>query len=82
MEKRQIIGSVYPEKLIFDGDQLRTTRINEAVRLIYSLDKELAEKETGQSGENPTLSCDVGMTGLPADRRAILADPGGGRPKH
>ena len=64
-EKRKVIGSVYPEKLTFDGDQLRTTRINEAVRLIYTLDKELAEKETGQSGEIPSLSCQVGMTGLP-----------------
>jgi hypothetical protein len=36
------------------------------VRLIYTLDKELTEKETGQSGKNPTLSCDVGMTGREA----------------
>jgi site-specific DNA recombinase len=63
-EKRKVIGSVYPEKLTFDGDQLRTTRINEAVRLIYTLDKELGEKETGQSGENPTLSCEVGLPGF------------------
>jgi site-specific DNA recombinase len=64
IEKRQVIGSVYPEKLTFDGDQLRTTRINEAVRLIYTLDKGLPEKETGQRGGNPTLSCKVGMTGF------------------
>ena len=63
-EKRKIVGSVYPEKLIFDGDRLRTTRINEAVRLIYTLDKELAEKEKGQSGENPTLSSEVGLPGF------------------
>ena len=63
-EKRKVIGSVYPEKLIFDGDQLRTTRINEAVRLIYTLDKELAEKEKGQSGNIPALSSQVGKTGF------------------
>jgi site-specific DNA recombinase len=45
IEKRQVIGSVYPEKLSFDGDRLRTTRINEAVRVIYTLDKALEEKE-------------------------------------
>ena len=63
-EKRKVIGSVYPEKLMFDGDQLRTTRINEAVRLIYTLDKELQEKEKGQSGEIPSLSSQVGKTGF------------------
>jgi site-specific DNA recombinase len=65
MEKRQVIGSVYPEKLTFDGDQLRTTRINETVRLIYTLDKELAENEKGQNGNKTILSSQVGMTGLP-----------------
>ena len=71
MEKRQVIGSVYPEKLVYDGDQLRTTRINEAVRIIYTLDKELGEKETGQSGENPSLSCVVAQPGFEPRR----ADP-------
>ena len=37
-KKREIIGSIYPEKLTFDGNEVRTVRINEAVRLIYSLD--------------------------------------------
>ncbi len=63
-EKRKVIGSVYPEKLTFDGDQLRTTRINEAVRLIYTLDKELAEKEKGQNGNFSILSSQVGKTGF------------------
>jgi site-specific DNA recombinase len=71
-EKRRVIGSVYPEKLTFDGDQLRTTRINEAVRLIYTLDKELAENETGQSGNIAALSSQVGMTGLPVGARRVL----------
>ena len=64
MEKRQVIGLVYPEKLVFDGDQLRTTRINEAVRLIYTLDKELAENEKGQNGNKTILSSQVGKTGF------------------
>jgi site-specific DNA recombinase len=34
--KRVIIGSIYPEKLIFDGFQYRTTRVNEAVELIHA----------------------------------------------
>jgi site-specific DNA recombinase len=64
MEKRQVIGLVYPEKLVYDGDQLRTTRINEAVRLIYTLDKELAENEKGQNGNKTILSSQVGKTGF------------------
>jgi hypothetical protein len=59
-----VIGSVYPEKLTFDGDRLRTTRIIEAVRLIYTLDKELAQKEKGQSLNLETLSSQVGKTGF------------------
>jgi site-specific DNA recombinase len=38
IEKRKIIGSIYPEKLIFDGNEYRTPRLNEAVRLIYTPD--------------------------------------------
>jgi hypothetical protein len=63
-EKRKVISSVYSEKLTFDGDQLRTTRINKAVKLIYTLDKELAEKEKGQNGNFSILSSQVGKTGL------------------
>ncbi|MEI9909745.1 MAG: recombinase family protein [Bacteroidota bacterium] len=32
-EKQQIIGSIYPEKLVFDGKSYRTIRINEVVSL-------------------------------------------------
>jgi hypothetical protein len=37
--KREIIGSIYPEKLVFDGFHYRTARLNEAVELIYNLEK-------------------------------------------
>ncbi len=35
--KRQIIGSIFPEKMVFDGQSYRTTRVNEAVRLIWAM---------------------------------------------
>lgn len=38
-EKREIIGSMYPENLTLDGNQHLTSQINEAVRLIYQIDK-------------------------------------------
>jgi site-specific DNA recombinase len=62
--KRVIIGSIYPEKLIFDGFQYRTTRLNEAVELIYALDAGFSQKETGQTKEVFDLSCLVPGTGI------------------
>jgi hypothetical protein len=59
--KRQVIGSMYPENFCFDGEQLRTTRINEAVRLIYTLDKGLPENEKGQSETFSALSSQVDL---------------------
>ncbi len=63
-KKREVIGSMYPEKLTFDGERLRTTRINEAARIIYTLDKAFSENEKGQSGNIPALSSQVGKTGF------------------
>jgi site-specific DNA recombinase len=43
VQKREIISSIFPEKLTFDGFTYRTLRLNEAVRIIYSLDKVFGE---------------------------------------
>jgi site-specific DNA recombinase len=32
--KRKIIGSIFPEKLTFDGEKYRTTEINEVISLL------------------------------------------------
>lgn len=80
-KKRQIIGSIYPEKFTFDGFRVRTTRVNEAARLIYSVGAGLDKNKTGQNGLVSTLSCQVGTTGLPAGGSAVLGDPKWGRPK-
>lgn len=47
-----IIGSIYPEKLVFDGFHYRTARLNEAVELIYSMGKGFSENENGQTEVN------------------------------
>ena len=53
IKKREIIGSIYPEKLSFDGFQYRTARLNEAVSLIYSLGAgSSGQKKTGQARKN------------------------------
>jgi site-specific DNA recombinase len=62
--KREIIGSIYPEKLIFDGFHYRTARLNEAVSLIYSMDKGFSQNKTGQTKENFSLSSLVPRTGF------------------
>ncbi|WP_254561012.1 hypothetical protein [Dyadobacter diqingensis] len=38
-EKRKILGSIFPEKLTFDGVQHRTTRINEVLNLMDQAEK-------------------------------------------
>jgi site-specific DNA recombinase len=70
--KRQIVGSIFPEKLIFDGINYRTGRLNEAVRLIYSLDAGFSEKKNGQTGEKNGLSKRVIRIGLPAVIQILL----------
>ncbi len=62
-KKREVIGSMYLEKLTFDGDRLRTTRIDEAARIIYSLGAALGGKENRTNGKISYLSCQVGKTG-------------------
>ncbi len=48
LHKREIISSMFPDKLVFDGCNYRTTRINEAVQLIYNLDKGFRENKREQ----------------------------------
>ena len=62
--RRQIISSIYPDKLVFTGDAYRTPRVNSAVQLIYSMDKALAEKENGTSLSILDLSHQVIPLGL------------------
>ena len=44
----EIISSIFPEKLQFDGIKCRTPRINDALRYILQIDKNLEEKNKGQ----------------------------------
>ncbi|WP_315822715.1 hypothetical protein [Paraflavitalea speifideaquila] len=62
-KKREVISSMYPEKLTFDGFSFRTNRINEAVRIIYTLDNAFGENENRTNGKKSHLSCQVGVTG-------------------
>jgi site-specific DNA recombinase len=43
--KRAIVGSIFPEKLVFDGLDYRTARVNEAARLMYLINSKLYGKK-------------------------------------
>ena len=49
MKKRELVGSIFQEKLVFDGRNYRTAKLNEAVQLIYSLDVAFRQKKMGQA---------------------------------
>jgi hypothetical protein len=52
IQKRKIIGSMFPEKLTFDGFQHRTARVNEAVSFMLLINNKLQGKKKGQIAKN------------------------------
>lgn len=62
--KRKIIGSIFPEKLEFDGNHYRTTRINTIVNLIFQINNELPKKENRRNDNNNHFSCYVDPQGF------------------
>ena len=63
-QKRKIIGSVFPEKLTFDGIQFRTTRINEALEYILLIDSKIGGNKNGTNSSILNLSRNVIQLGL------------------
>lgn len=62
--KRLIIGSIFPEKLVFDGNTFQTARLNEGVRLIYTLNEGFSGNEKGQKTDISALSSSVTRIGF------------------
>jgi site-specific DNA recombinase len=62
--KRKIIGSIYPEKLCFDGNAYRTARLNEAASLIYLINNKLRAKKNRTKLDFSSLSDQVAGAGL------------------
>ena len=63
-ERRNIVGSIFPEKLTFDGFTYRTPRVNEAARLIHNLDAGFKEMKNGKNHLKNDLSRWVVPTGI------------------
>ena len=63
-QKRQIISSIFPENLVFDGERHRTHKINSAVSLIFNKTNELKENKKGTNPSFLDLSLQVTRLGL------------------
>ncbi len=61
-KKREVISSMFPGKLHYENSSLRTGRINEAVKYIYTIDSNLGGNKKGQNRNKSVLSPVVGMT--------------------
>lgn len=59
MQQRKIIGSVYPEKLTFDGVNFRTERLNEALTMMLLINRKLEGKKNGTNQLISDLSHEV-----------------------
>ena len=57
--KQQLIGSIYPEKLIFENKAYRTTTLNEVIALICRTSKGSDGNKKGQASKNGKLSKEV-----------------------
>ncbi len=63
-EVRTEVGSIYPEKIVFDGSKVRTTRRNDFVQHINLINKKLMENKNGTKVDFSTLSRQVGAAGF------------------
>jgi site-specific DNA recombinase len=67
--KKTVVGSLFPEKLWFDGMEHRTARINDAIVLCFRLTNSYARKKERQVTIFRT--CPLGRT-HPGTSRTIL----------
>ncbi len=66
--KQRIVGSIFPEKLIFKDGKYRTPKMNEAVELICRKDKPFGEGKKEKQLISELLSLEVRMKGLEPPR--------------
>ena len=62
--KKQILGSTFPEDLIFDRKKCRTPGINEVLRLILLIDNKKQKTKCGQISAFIDLSAQVTPPGI------------------
>ncbi len=62
--RHYIIGSIFPEKFVFDGTIDRTAKMNLAFKLIYHINNRLERKRNGVSSKKRTNSIQVPRAGI------------------
>ena len=62
--KQRIVGSIFPEKFIFENNRVRTTKANELIDRICSKINNSKENKTGQQSFYELLPCRVLPLGL------------------
>ena len=67
-EKQTIIGSIFTEKLQFDGKKVRTAFFNEALFHFLSIDKGCSIIKKGQLNKNIKLSYKAPLVGSSSNR--------------
>jgi site-specific DNA recombinase len=71
--KHKIMGSMFPEKLVFENNQYRTKRVNEVIALILVKDSKLGAKNKGLTNFFISQSHQGWMTGFePATPRTTI----------
>jgi site-specific DNA recombinase len=62
--KQMILGSIFPNKMVFENKECRTPQLNTTVSHIYQVTRNLLDKKKGQVLNNLNLSCRVNSEGL------------------
>ena len=70
--KREIIGSIFPEKLEFDGKSYRTARVNVLLLYIFQINNDLELKKNRRKSELSPFSGLVPSAGIEPARLAAL----------
>jgi phage gp45-like len=68
VQKKEVLSSIFPQKLQIDENNCRTYRVNEALQLTLAAEKGSGHKKTGQLFKNTELSGNVEMTGQKSNR--------------
>ncbi|MBL0047049.1 MAG: recombinase zinc beta ribbon domain-containing protein [Bacteroidetes bacterium] len=62
--KQRIIGSIFPEKFMFENNRVRTTKVNEVILKLCASIKDSRRNKKGQQTFFELLPCEVGPPGL------------------
>ena len=63
-KKRELIGSIFPGKIVFDGKDYRTPKVNEVARLIYLINSDLYSTKNRKGHKSAYLSGQVESPGI------------------